>query len=320
MLPVRSTVLVLSILSFACFPTAHAEDGLLYGPTFREGVPSDVLIEGDPALARGHIDAFVDLLESAFELALPAHQEQDLRDVLEANFESGTVDARRRWLALVKDLPSMRDAVRGGNRREGRAGLRAFRTALDQRIARYPIQTASQIVKKALERRHQVVWPGSPPVKGGAVDAYLELAVFTSSLGRNEAVKPTVGQRKALIEELRKAFHGASEDKRKELDRMNRTWLRVKAAWDKADEKTQFALRMACVRFVATSLPPDKKVKVGSAEGLTGYAREAKRVCEPQNAFDAFSNVARRPAEMLKVIREALKLNGKEPSFTFMYR
>ena len=101
---------------------------------------------------------------------------------------------------------------------------------------------------------------------------------------------------------------------------MNRTWLRVKAAWDKADEKTQFGLRMACVRFVATSLPPEKKVKVQPAEGLPGYAREAKRVCEPQTAFDAFGNVARRPVETLKVIREALKLTGREPSFTFMYR
>ncbi len=317
---VKRALLLLSILPFAGLASAHAGDGLLYGPKFREGAPSDVLVQGEPALARGHLDAFVDLLEAAFELALTARQEQDLRDALEANFESGSPDARRQWLSMVEDLPAMRDAVRKGNRREGRAGLRAFRTVLDQRIARYPTQTTSQIVKKALERRHVVVWPGDPPVKGGDVDVYLELIAFVSSLGRNEAFTPSVGQRTAIIDELRKAFHKSPEATRKELDRMNRTWLRVKATWDDADEKTQFTLRMACVRFVALSLPPDKKVKVEPAEGLTGYAREAKRVCEPQTAFDAFSNVARRPDEVLKMLREALKLDGREPSFTFMYR
>jgi hypothetical protein len=51
-------------------PPAPAPAGLMYEPRFREGKPGDVLADATSPLLRGDLDAFVDLFEAAYDVAL----------------------------------------------------------------------------------------------------------------------------------------------------------------------------------------------------------------------------------------------------------
>lgn len=311
---------LLALLAGAVCAPGEAAPGLLYEPTFRAGSPSDVLVAGEPALTRGDLDAFVDLFETAFDLALPLDAEQDLRDRMEVDFERAEGEARAAWLALVKDLPAMRAAARAGRDAEVRAGLRAFRRALDARMVAEPRHPVHLLLSLMLERRYVPMWPGKPPVAAGPADAYLEAVEFVVGLGRGEAAPLTVPQRRQLEEQLRRGLFTQSPAVRGELARFHRLWLAAKAAWDEGDDATRFRARWSAVLLMSRLLPASDQMAIEPGPTLKAYAAAATKVRDAQRDYDALATAARNPATVLVVLKTGLSLDVKPDEPTFLYR
>jgi hypothetical protein len=309
------------VLLLACVaPAARAEGELMYDPVFRESKAGDVLVKGERPLLRGHLDAFVDLTEAAFDVAYPAKTEQALRDALETSYGTAGPGERAAFLDLVLPLAGLREKGRKGDLEGSRAGLRAFWMAVDKRIAAAPREKANQVVSAALERRQATAWKGVPAIHGVAADAWLELAWFVVSLGRNETATPTEGQRTTLLQDLDVSLHAQPEAVRERIKGAHRLWLLAKARWDQASASRRFQLRWEAVGLLARALPADKRVTVRPGPELKDYAREAAAVAAQQTAYDAWCNVARNPEPFLQALTKGLDLPEKVPEDVLLFR
>jgi hypothetical protein len=291
----------------------------MYEPVFREGKPGDVLVDGSPGLVRGDLDAFVDLTEAAFDVAIPAADEQSLRDTLEVGFGAAMGEKREAFLATVRPLASIREALRKGDAAAARTGLEAFRRAVDQRLRDLPSSRASQVLEQVLGRRHETAWPGTPEVHGGAADAYVDLAAFVTSLGRNEAVEATPGQRQALVRDLDAAFRAKEAPLRERLRSAHRLWIYVKAKWRASADAQRFRMRWEGVKAVARVLPPEHRREVTEGPELADYARFAAAVAAPVGAFDALGNVARDPVALFEAVERGLAVPRDLPEAVLLY-
>jgi hypothetical protein len=299
---------------------ASAENGRMFDPRFREGAPSDALSKGPPPLSRGHLNAFVDLFEAAFDLALPAPTEQALRDALETTYEEGDAAWREGLFELTDPIVNLRCCARCGNRAGVRGCLRAFRRSIDQRLRKNPKEPANRILLQVLERRHEVVWVGDPEVKRLAADAYVEMVTFVTSLGRNETVKLTSGQQSALRDYLGRDLRRLPKATRGKLERVHRTWLLAKARWDRGRDTRRFRMRREATLLLARLAPVEGGLSVDPGSDLRTYARAASKVAATERAFDAATAVARNPKALLETLTRGLALDQGVPTFTFMYR
>lgn len=299
---------------------SRADDARMFDPRFREGAPSDALSKGPPPLSRGHLNAFVDLFEAAFDLALPAPTEQALRDALETAYEKGDAAWRDGLFDLTDPIVNLRCCARCGNRRGVRACLRAFRRSIDERLQKSPREPVHRILLRVLERRHEVVWVGDPEVKRLAADAYLEMAAFITSLGRNETVKLTAGQEGALRDYLGRDLRRLSRATRQKLARVHRTWLLAKARWDRGRDSRRFRMRREATLLLARLAPTEGGLRVDPGTDLKTFARAASKVAAADRAFDAVTAVARNPKALLETLTRGLALDRGVPTFTFMYR
>jgi hypothetical protein len=312
--------LVLAPMLLLGSATLHADEGRLFDPVFREGAPSDELVEGEPSLSRGHVNAFVDLLEAAFDLGLTQEQERLLRDRVEINFAAAEADARQEWLTLVDPMPVLKDRARAGNREVVVQGLREFRRKLDERMRARPDHTVHVLVADVLTKRHEVLWPGDPPIPRGQADLYLEMALFVSSLGRGVAFEPTAGQLDALREDLTTALHREPREIREKIEAVHRTWLAAKAAWDRGGDARRFPFRWRAVELVAASAKPGTGLEIEVGSTLKDYAREAAKVAAAVKPYDAFANVARNPKALFEAVVGGLKIDPASKEFTFQFR
>ena len=292
----------------------------MYDPRFREGAPSDALLVGPPRLSRGHLNAYIDMFEAAFDLALPAVVEQNLRDALERSFEEGKPGDREALLATSDTIVALRRQARCCDWSGVRTSLRRFRGDVDKRLAAAPKSEVSRIVVYVLRRRHEVVWLGEPEVKQLAADAYLEMALFLASLGRNEDIVLTKGQKSALQDYLGGELCKQDCCCRTKLAVAHRTWLRIKARWDRGRDSRRLALRWEAVKLLARLIPKAGGMKVAVGPDAKAYAREASKVAAADRAFDAVTGLARNPKPMLEAFMKGLALDPKCPPCTFMLR
>jgi hypothetical protein len=283
-------------------PLAGAEAGWMFEPVFRTPRAGDVLHDGPPPLLRAQLDAFVDLLEAAFDLSVPASHEQRLRDALEVAYGRGNALSREGFAGLVAPLASLRQRARAGDRAGVEDGLSRFRRALDHAIAAEPQARAHVLVTEILKERQRTAWPGSPPVNGAAAGAWLEIAEFLASLGRNQDVVLTAGQRAELERDLSALLHGRDERVRRRVHEAHRLWSRVKAEWDAADTGRRTALRWAAVGLLGGLLPEERRIEVHSDGDLRAYARVAASLAGRETPFDAWANVAANPPLVLETL------------------
>jgi hypothetical protein len=301
-------------------PVAKAEAKSTIDPRFRQGAPSDQLIAGPPHLSRGHLNAFVDLFEAAFDVYLPADIEAALRSALEKSFGKADRGARETFLDLVDNIVEIRRCARCCKNRGVRGCLRAFRRSVDKRLIATPKDPANRILLHVLERRHTIVWLGVPEVKGLAADAYLETVLFVASLGRNEPLKLSPGQQSALRDYLDRDLRRLPERVRDRLALSHRQWLLAKARWDRGRKDRRLAMRWEAVRLMARLVPKTGGHTVGEGASLKAYGVEAERVRAADRGFDAITALARNPELLQQALDRGLELNRSVPTFTFMYR
>lgn len=313
---------LLLLLLLACFPAQAWADGggELFDPRFREGAPSDDVVGGSPLLARGHLNAFVDLFEASFDVALPRETEAMLRRELAASFRRADAAERQRFLDLVDNIVEIRRCARCCNNRGVRACLRAFRRAVDRRLRADTKDPAHRILRHVLERRHTVVWLGIPEVKDLAAQAYLETVVFVASLGRDETIRLSPGQISALKDYLDRDLRKLPERVRDRLARSHRQWLLAKARWDRGRDERRLAMRWQAVRLMARLVPKTGGHSVGADGDLASYRREAARVRGADRGFDAVTALARNPELLHQALDDGFALRRGVPEFTFMYR
>ncbi len=309
----------LTLVAILLGPGRTAAEEAMYDPVFREGKPGDVLVKGTPPLHRGNLDAFVDLTEAAFDVAIAASDEQALRDTLEVGFGAAVTDKREGFLSVVRPVESIRESLRKGDADAARAGFEAFRRAVDQRLRDLPSSRANVLLERILARRHEVAWQGTPEIHATAADAYVDLAAFVTSLGRNETVEPTSGQRDALRKDLDAAFRAKEAPLRERLRQAHRRWIYVKARWRAADDARRFRMRWEAVKTVAHALPIEKQHPVTEGSTLADYAKEAAAVAAPIGAFDALGNVAREPVALFEALERGLEVPKDLPEAILLY-
>lgn len=314
--PVSFLLLLCALLP--AVPPVGAEGEQMFDPRFREGAPSDALVGGPPRLSRGHLNAFVDMLEASFDIALSADAEQALRDALETEFDAGGPKEREAFLSLVDSIAPLREQARRGDTSAVRAELRRFRASMDARIRARPTAPAHLQITVALERRHEIVAAGEPPLKGVPLDAYIELVEFVAGLGRNEEVRLSPGRRSALRDYVAKDLVTLKRSVRDRLAFAHRLWLRVKGSWDRAKDARRFSMRWEAVRLAARLKKPALKVAPGT--DLASYAREATRVAALMDAYDVATALARNPEALFGAVSKGLALEKPGAVFTFMYR
>jgi hypothetical protein len=318
--PMGRTAILLLLLASLFATSVASGDEWMYDPTFREGKPGDVLHEGPPPLLRAQIDAYVDLLESAFDLALPAAKERKLRDAVEQSYAGWDRVAREGFAGLVASAASLRSKARQGDDDGLQDGLRIFRRALDQQLAAAPDSPPDKIVAEVLELRRSTPWPGSPPVHGAAASAWLELVQFLVSLARNEDVQPSEGQHVQLLRDLSPVLHKESEETRRSLRDAHRLWLRTKAEWDRADVDKRLALRWVALKLLREIVPADRKGPDVKGGDLSAYALASKAQGAAEPAFDAWWNVAGNPALVIQTVGKWLGPLPKGQDETLLYR
>ncbi len=292
----------------------------MFEPCFRPGAPSDVLVSGPPTLARGHLNAFMDLLETAFDLSVPQATEQELRDALETEYEALGKGEREVLIELVARMPHIKDAARAGERDTVTQGLNAYRTALDGRLRRAPARASSLVLERVLARRTATAWPGDPAIHGSAADAWMELTQFLLRLAVNEIEGPTPGQIEAMTERLGEELRGRPHAERVVLKDAHRLWLRVKAAWDTADSAARTRMRWAAVKLLNDLLPEERRLVLTDGRDLPGYAAEARRVRQGLDRFQAYGLLARNPVLIRPVLESEFGIEGAGPAYSFLFR
>lgn len=312
---------LLALLLLPCWGllSAQAEHGM-YEPRFREGSAGDVLVAGEPSLLRGHLDAFVDLTQAAFDLALWAPLEQEVRDGLELAFTSWKAPERQAFLDLVRPVASLRAKGRSGDTDGLKAGLRSFWIELDRRIQAAPREAAHRALTTALERRLRAVWPGVPPIQGSAAEAWLSATVLLVGLARNESYEPTVGQQETLRAQLDTELRGQPEALRERLRVFHRSWLLLQARWDAAPPAARFRLRWEALQLLARMCPAAQGFTPTLGPDPADYAREAAKVAARLTPYDAWSNLARQPAAVLEALTKGLDLPAAPPEHILLYR
>jgi hypothetical protein len=301
-------------------PAQAEEERALFDPRFREGAPSDELAAGPPRLSRGHVNAFIDLFETAFDVALPAQSEQDLRDALEEQYIAADTAGRESFLTLVDAIAPMKARARCCDWRFVHGGLRSFRTVIDARLRAAPKEAANEVMLKVLRRRHEVVWRGEPALKALAVEAYLEMVVFVASLGRNETIRLSEGQFTALRDYLGKDLRRCTYATRNCLISVHRTWLRVKARWDRSRDSRRLGMRWEATHLLARLAPTPGGLQVPTQGSYKDYARAAATVEAADKAFDVVTALARNPQALQEALCRGLGLGAQAPPFPFLYR
>jgi len=307
-------------ITLAALPALAREGRKMFDPRFREGAPSDALFQGPPRLSRGHLNAWIDMFEAAFDLALPAPTEQKLRDGLEEGFASATAAEREALLETSDTIVALRRQARCCDWPGVRASLRRFRADVDKRLRAAPQSVVSRLITSVLRRRHEVVWLGEPEVKQLSADAYLEMVLFMASLGRNETVSLTPGQRSALQDYLGGELCKRNCCCRTKLARAHRTWLRIKARWDRSRDERRLALRWEAVQLLARLVPQAGGLKVRVGGDVKAYAREASKVAAADRAFDAVTGLARNPLPLFESFIRGLGLEAPCSPCTFLFR
>ena len=315
----RSVLLAL-LLAFLAGTTRADDAARMFEPRFREGAPSDLLVEGPPDLSRGHVHAFVDMFEAAFDLALPAEVEQHLRDALETEFAAASAAEREAFLDLADGIVELRRCARCCNNPSVRRCLRAYRSVIDERLRGAPERPVHRILLHVLERRHTVTWLGRPEVKELAADAYFEAVQFVAGLGRNESLRLSPGQQTALRDYLAGDFRRLPEDVRARIGCSHRLWLHAKARWDRAKDDRRLEMRWAAVRLMARLVPKAGGHTVAQGPDLPAYAREAERLAAADRGYDAVTALARNPELLFQALERGLALEEDVQAFTFMYR
>jgi hypothetical protein len=302
----RAAAALAAVLLLGVSVRAGGEAG--YEPVFREGRPGDVLVRGEPSLLRGDLDAFVDMTQAAFDVAIDARREQALRDALETGFGAAAAPQRQAFLDVVRPVTGLREKARQSDREGVRQGFESFRRAIDQRLLDLPRSVASRVLGEVLTRRHDPVWKGVPEIHGVAADAWVETATFVASLALNLSVEPTPGQVEALYRDLDAALRGKGPDVRERLLRAHRTWLNAKARWLASTEAKRFEMRWEAVLLLARALPPGAEPphEVRRGAEMTDYAREAGTLAQKIGAYDALSNLARNPEALLGALERGL--------------
>lgn len=316
----RILLLVVVALGTLLAPARADEAAQLFDPRFREGAPSDLLVEGPPRLSRGHVHGFLDTFEAAFDVALSAEVEQHLRAALEKRFATTGPRERERFLDLADGIVELRRCARCCNSAAVRRCLRAFRCELDRRLVAAPEDPVHRVLLHVLERRHVVTWLGRPEVKALAADAYLEAVQFVASLGRNEAIRLSPGQQTALRDYLERDLRRLSESVRTRIGCTHRIWLQAKARWDRAKDGRRLSMRWEAVRLMARLVPKTGGHTVEDGPDLTSYAREARRVAAADRGYDAITALARNPQLLFHALQRGLDLDADVQAFTFMYR
>lgn len=312
---------VLAIALLALPAAAWADAGPApFDPRFRTGAPSDELVGGKQVLSRGHVNAFIDLFEASFDVALPKETEVLLRRELQSSFRRADAAGRQAFLDLVDNIVEIRRCARCCNGRGVRACLRAFRRAVDQRLQATPEDPSHRILRHVLERRHTVVWLGIPEVKDLAAEAYLETVLFVASLGRDEPLRLSPGQVSALKDYLDRDLRRLKETVRDRLALSHREWLLVKARWDRGRDERRLAMRWQAVRLMARLVPKTGGHTVGEGTDLAAYRREAARLRSADRGFDAVTALARNPELLHQALDDGLSVRRGVPEFTFMYR
>lgn len=292
----------------------------MYDPTFRQGRASDRLHAGPPPLLRAQLDAYVDLLEASFDVALTRGQEIALRDALEVEYETLDAQGRRDLANLVAPLASVRARARAGEVEAVPAALGAFRRAVDARLTASPDTQVQRLVRQALARPLEVVWAGNPPVTAPAADAWIELVAFLTSVGRNEASRPTDGQRAVVRRGLQPALVHVPGPVRARLRTVHRTWLRLKAAWDAADVTRRTRLRWEAMGLLAHLLPQERRITVETSGDLETYARASALLRPAWPGYESWSNAATHPKEVFEVLDAWLGPTEPANDHVLLYR
>lgn len=274
----------------------------MFDPSFREGTPSDVLLDGPPPLLRAQLDAFVDLTEAAFALALAPEVEQGLRDALETWYDEAKEDERIAFATLVAPRSALAAAARRGDAVALSEGLQVFRRALDARLAAAPDTEPNRRVRDLLVHRQATPWPGTPPVSAPAAGSWLELVEFLTSLARNDDFEPTLGQVQVLERKLASPLHTESAATRTRLRDLHHTWLRLKATWDEADVGRRLVLRWKAIDLLVRALPPERRIAVGEPGDLEAYARAAATLARTQSGYEAWTGLSHNPEAVLEVV------------------
>lgn len=281
---------------------AGAADEWGFDPRFRPLPAVDVLVKGEPPLLRRDVDAFVDLVEASFDLAMPAKVDSALRVAIEESYEKGDAAHRQLFLGRVESIQTLRRLVREKKVLEAETGLMAFRRSLDAMLHAVPPSPTATILRDVLRGRHETAWAGEPPLNEAAVDSWLALAAFTASVALNQSVAPTTGRVEVAHRDLAALFKERDAAERKRLLRAHKTWIRLQKAWDDGGELKRLKLRAGVAEFVADILPEERRVELGEIEDLPGYARSAAVLREVVPAFDLWVTLASRPAEVLELI------------------
>jgi len=110
------------------------------------------------------------------------------------------------------------------------------------------------------------------------------------------------GQAQVLERELASPLHALDLDTRKRLRDVHRTWLRLKADWDRVDVGRRLVLRWKALDLLARALPPERRVELGKPGDLEAYARAASTLARTHSGYEGWSNLARQPQAVLEVV------------------
>ena len=297
---IRSLLVLVAALA-AALPAPGAEEWG-FDPRFRPHPATDVLVKGEPPLLRRDEDAFVDLVEAAFDLAMPQAVERRLRVAVEEGFEKGDADARKRFLERVAPIGNLRRLVREQNLLEAEEGMMAFRRSLDTRLQEDPPDAVATLLRDLLRGRHETAWAGEPPIHAAAVESWLALTAFLTAVARNEAVAPSPGKDAVTRRELGLDLAKRDADERGLVLRAHRPWIRLQEAWDDGGDLRRLKLRIQVVQFVVDLLPEEKRVEVGEIEDLKGYARSAAVLRDVVPALDLWTTLGAHPEKVLALV------------------
>jgi len=264
--------------------------GLMFDPRFREGSPSDVLVASGTPLLRGAVDAFVDLVEASMDAALPADEEQALRDGVETAWSKMAADERQWFERCVDRKTRLARATQSGDA-SARGDLGAFSGELGVRAEARPSVAWKSVVRRVLaDRATPFTTSGAPAVSIAAIHAFEELGAFLVCVARNDGEQVTAGQAQAVRTRLRSAMDASGALVRGHYARLPRLWLLVKARWDASDAAAKMRTRWAAVKAFRRIVGLAEFRPLPDEEALVAYARAAREVWAQASLFDTYTN------------------------------
>ena len=295
--------------------------GKMFDPTFRLGKAGDTLVRGTPALVRGHLHDYVDLVETAFEFSLRAEDEQALRDAIENEFAQSGEFNRKKLLLPIQPMQSIRELALKGKLKEARAKIAAFKRSIEDRITHAPKLPASIVLRNILAYRTEQAWRGKRPLLARAhADNYLTIAWFLAGLARNETETLTSGERAALFTTMRTTYERLTAEQRELMANASSRLARVKAAWDEATKGQRHTMRCKAFDLVAGFLPADAQMTSKGCDTVESFAKAALQLSSKQSRSDALRRLVESPAEMAACLKEGLVLTGGDQPLLLLYR